>query len=105
MQIGIAGIGKMGAAIAEAALDRGAQVTVIAANAEVPFPPGATVLPVESNADMRTKLERTVRKRASEFPRASHYGLFAHGDTVEVVARIAPSRKVAARSRRVKIRR
>jgi len=61
--------------------------------------------PGESNADMRTKLERTVRKRASEFPRASHYGLFAHGDTVEVVARIAPSRKVAARSRRVKIRR
>jgi hypothetical protein len=61
--------------------------------------------PGESNADMRAKLERTVRKRASEFPRAAHYGLFAHGDTVEVVARIEPSRKVAPRNRRVKIRR
>lgn len=47
--------------------------------------------PGESNADLRTKLEHTVRKRASEFPLAAHYGLFAHADTVEVVARIEPS--------------
>ena len=61
--------------------------------------------PGESNEEMRTKLERIVRKRSSEFPRAAHYGLFAHGDTVEVVARIEPSSKVAPRGRRVKIRR
>jgi phosphopantothenoylcysteine decarboxylase/phosphopantothenate--cysteine ligase len=54
--IGNRSTGKMGAAIAEAALDRGARVTVIAANVEVPFPPGAAVVPVESNADMRAAL-------------------------------------------------
>jgi hypothetical protein len=47
--------------------------------------------PGASNADLRTKLERTLRRRVSEFPHATHYGLFAHGHTVEVVARIEPS--------------
>ena len=56
--IGNRSTGKMGAAIAEAALDRGARVTVIAANIEVPFPPGATVVPVESTADLRAALLR-----------------------------------------------
>ncbi len=56
--IGNRSTGKMGAAVAEAALDRGARVTVIAANVEVPFPPGATVVPVESTADLRAALLR-----------------------------------------------
>ena len=60
--------------------------------------------PGTSNADLQSKLERTVRQRASEFPRARHYGLFAHGDKVEVVARIDPSGHMAERDRRVKIR-
>jgi hypothetical protein len=48
--------------------------------------------PGVSNSDLRDKLTRTVRKRAAEFPRASHYGLFAHGDDVELVLRINPAR-------------
>ena len=47
--------------------------------------------PGVSNADLRAKLEGTVRKRASEFPGAVHYGLFAHDDQVDVVARIEPA--------------
>jgi hypothetical protein len=61
--------------------------------------------PRTSNADLRSRLERTVRQRASEFPRARHYRLFAHGDKVELVARIDPSGHMAQRGRRVKIRR
>ena len=57
--IGNRSSGKMGAAIAEAALDRGARVTVIAANIEVALPPGASVVPVESTADLRAALLRT----------------------------------------------
>jgi hypothetical protein len=36
------------------------------------------------NDDLRRKLERTARKRASEFPRARHYELFAAGGEIEV---------------------
>ena len=43
--IGNRSTGRMGAAIAEAALDRGARVTVIAANVEVDMPPAATARP------------------------------------------------------------
>ena len=56
--IGNRSTGKMGAAIAEAALDRGARVTVIAANVEVPLPAGATIVAVESTADLRAALLR-----------------------------------------------
>ena len=58
--IGNRSTGKMGAAIAEAALDRGARVTLIAANVEVPLPPAAAVIRVESNADMRAALLRSL---------------------------------------------
>ena len=56
--IGNRSTGRMGVAIAEAALDRGARVTVIAANAEVPLPPTADVVRVESTADLRAALLR-----------------------------------------------
>jgi phosphopantothenoylcysteine decarboxylase/phosphopantothenate--cysteine ligase len=56
--IGNRSTGKMGVAIAEAALDRGARVTILAANVEVGLPPGATVIPVVSTADMRAALLR-----------------------------------------------
>ena len=56
--IGNRSTGKMGAAIAEAALDRGADVTVIAANIEVSLPIGAAVIRVESTADLSAALLR-----------------------------------------------
>jgi len=54
--IGNRSTGRMGAAIAAAALERGAQVTVVAANLEVPLPDGAEVVLVESTADLRAAL-------------------------------------------------
>ena len=52
--------GKMGAAIAAAALDRGARVTVVAANVEVDLPADATVIRAESTAELRTALHRLI---------------------------------------------
>lgn len=40
-----------------------------------------------SNDELRAKLVGTVRKRAQEFPRAAHYGLFGEGDRVTAVVR------------------
>jgi hypothetical protein len=40
--------------------------------------------PGESNDRIRRLLQRTLEKRAQEFPRATHVGLFAAGDDVEV---------------------
>ena len=58
--IGNRSSGKMGAAIAQAALDRGATVTVLAAAIEVPLPDGANVVRVESTADLRAALDRAL---------------------------------------------
>jgi phosphopantothenoylcysteine decarboxylase / phosphopantothenate---cysteine ligase len=59
--IGNRSSGKMGVAIAEAALDRGARVTLIAANVEVALPPDAAVVHVESTAELGAALERVLR--------------------------------------------
>jgi phosphopantothenoylcysteine decarboxylase/phosphopantothenate--cysteine ligase len=59
--IGNRSSGRMGAAIATAALDRGARVTVIAANVEVALPPDADVLEVISTADLDAALRATTR--------------------------------------------
>jgi len=56
--IGNRSTGRMGVAIAEAALDRGARVTLVAAAMEVAIPVGATVVRVESTADLRAGLLR-----------------------------------------------
>jgi phosphopantothenoylcysteine decarboxylase/phosphopantothenate--cysteine ligase len=56
--IGNRSTGRMGVAIAQAALDRGARVTVVAANVEVPLPDGATTVRVESTAELRAALHR-----------------------------------------------
>lgn len=45
--------GKMGFAVAEAARDMGAEVTVVAARTSVPAPAGVSVVKVESALDMR----------------------------------------------------
>ena len=56
--IGNRSTGKMGVAIARSALDRGARVTILAANVEVGLPSEATVIPVVSTADLRAALLR-----------------------------------------------
>ena len=59
--IGNRSTGRMGVAIAEAALDRGARVTLIAANVEVPLPARARpIVRVESTADLDAALLRLV---------------------------------------------
>ncbi|MFL5778739.1 MAG: bifunctional phosphopantothenoylcysteine decarboxylase/phosphopantothenate--cysteine ligase CoaBC [Chloroflexota bacterium] len=58
--IGNRSTGRMGIALASAALDRGATVTVIAANVERPIPPGAATVAVGSTAELRSQLLRIV---------------------------------------------
>jgi phosphopantothenoylcysteine decarboxylase/phosphopantothenate--cysteine ligase len=58
--IGNRSTGRMGTAIADAALARGARVTVIAGSVEVGLPVGADVVRVESTADLRAALLRTI---------------------------------------------
>jgi phosphopantothenoylcysteine decarboxylase/phosphopantothenate--cysteine ligase len=59
--IGNRSTGKMGAAIVRAALDRGARVTVIAANVEVPMPAEAAIVKVVSTADLGAALRDTLQ--------------------------------------------
>jgi phosphopantothenoylcysteine decarboxylase / phosphopantothenate---cysteine ligase len=50
--IGNRSSGRMGYALAERAARRGAEVSVVAANVALPAPPGVTVVPVETAADL-----------------------------------------------------
>ncbi len=58
--IGNRSTGKMGVAIAEAALARGARVTIVAGRVEVPLPSAATVVHAESTAQMRDAVQAAV---------------------------------------------
>jgi phosphopantothenoylcysteine decarboxylase / phosphopantothenate---cysteine ligase len=51
--IGNRSTGRMGAAVAQAALDRGARVTIVAGRTEVPLPPDARLVRAETTAAMR----------------------------------------------------
>ncbi len=53
--------GRQGAALARTALARGARVTLVVANMEVQPPAGATVVRVESTAELRVALHRLIR--------------------------------------------
>ena len=59
--IGNRSTGKMGVAVAECARDRGAAVTIVAANIEVPLPAAVTVVRVDSTDELRTALLALVR--------------------------------------------
>ncbi|NQT31954.1 MAG: bifunctional phosphopantothenoylcysteine decarboxylase/phosphopantothenate--cysteine ligase CoaBC [Deltaproteobacteria bacterium] len=59
--IGNPSSGKMGYALAEAARDRGAKVTLITASS-LPQPEGITVVPVETAAQMKQAVDRAVAK-------------------------------------------
>ena len=54
--IGNRSTGRMGVAVAEAALDRGAAVTLIAAAVSIPLPPAATIVRVGSTGELRAAL-------------------------------------------------
>jgi phosphopantothenoylcysteine decarboxylase / phosphopantothenate---cysteine ligase len=60
--IGNRSTGKMGAAIAQAAIARGARVTVVAANVEVALPDGATVIRIETADELLAALRGLVRE-------------------------------------------
>ena len=64
--IGNRSTGRMGAAIAEAALDRGARVTIVAGRVEVPLPDGARVIAAESTAAMRDAVIEAVFDRRAD---------------------------------------
>ena len=55
--IGNRSSGKQGYAIAQAALDRGAQVVIVSANVNLPTPAGAEVICIESAQELGTVLE------------------------------------------------
>ena len=54
--IGNRSSGRMGAAIATAALDRGARVSLIAGSVDVPLPAGAEITRIESTAELEAAL-------------------------------------------------
>jgi phosphopantothenoylcysteine decarboxylase/phosphopantothenate--cysteine ligase len=58
--IGNRSSGKMGVAVATAALERGARVTLLAAAVEVPLPQDATTVRVETTGELRGALLRTL---------------------------------------------
>jgi phosphopantothenoylcysteine decarboxylase/phosphopantothenate--cysteine ligase len=54
--------GKMGYALAEAARDRGAEVTLISANVSLAEPAGVTMVKVGTTAEMKEAVEKAVKK-------------------------------------------
>jgi phosphopantothenoylcysteine decarboxylase/phosphopantothenate--cysteine ligase len=78
--------GRMGMAVAEEALRRGAEVTVIAANVAVPAPAGAHLVEVESAAQLAEAAERA----------------FADADVLVMAAAVADFRPAAPLDDKIK---
>jgi len=89
--IGNRSTGKMGMAVAEAALERGATVTIIAANVEVAPPRAATVIRVDSTADLRSALLRATQRADGS----------AGFDVLVMAAAVADFRPVAPAERKL----
>jgi phosphopantothenoylcysteine decarboxylase/phosphopantothenate--cysteine ligase len=53
--------GKQGLAIAQVAARRGAHVVLVAANVDLPTPPGVTVVPVETTLELKEAVEAAAR--------------------------------------------
>ncbi len=64
--IGNRSTGRMGVAIADAAIARGARVTIVAGRVEVPLPAAATVIHAESTAAMRGAVIASVIEQAAD---------------------------------------
>ena len=58
--------GKMGAALAEAAIERGADVTVIAGKHKAPLPEGAEVINAPTAREMSRAVKKEVKKQLSQ---------------------------------------
>ena len=64
--IGNRSTGRMGVAIADAAIARGARVTIVAGRVEVPLPDAATVIHAESTAAMREAVIASVIEQPAD---------------------------------------
>ena len=84
--IGNRSSGKQGYAVAQAALDRGAEVTILSANVNLPDPVGAQVIRVESTRDLEIELEK----------------LFPSADLLVMVAAVADARPAQVGSEKLK---
>src|SRR4029079_17057294 len=84
--IGNRSTGRMGAALVEAALARGARVTLIAAAVEVPLPEGAEIVRVETAAELRSAL---------------HDAMAADADALVMAAAVADFTPAAPRDRKI----
>jgi len=84
--IGNRSSGKQGYAVAQVALDRGAEVTILSANVNLPDPVGATVIRVESARDLELELERH----------------FQNTDLLVMAAAVADARPAEARTEKLK---
>jgi len=63
--IGNRSSGKMGLALAEAARDRGAEVTLITAPTHLPEPAGILVIPVRTAAEMKNAVTKAVKQASA----------------------------------------
>jgi phosphopantothenoylcysteine decarboxylase/phosphopantothenate--cysteine ligase len=89
--IGNRSSGRMGSAIAEAAVARGASVTIIAGSVEVPLPTGASVIRVDSTADLRAALLKAIQRSDGS----------AGFDALVMAAAVADFRPVAPAERKL----
>ncbi len=91
--IGNRSTGRMGLAVVRAALDRGARVTLLAANLEVALPddPELTVVRTGSTAELETALARVT----------THDGVTAGFDALVMAAAVADFRPTAAAERKL----
>jgi phosphopantothenoylcysteine decarboxylase/phosphopantothenate--cysteine ligase len=81
--IGNRSTGKMGVAIAEAALERGARVTIVAGRVDVLLPAAAQVVHAERTADMRDAVIRAVDDEADALVMAAAVADFRPATTAD----------------------
>jgi phosphopantothenoylcysteine decarboxylase/phosphopantothenate--cysteine ligase len=86
----------MGAALAEAALARGARVTLLAAAIEVPLPEGAEIVRVETARELREALRAALKTEAGADP-----GAEARADALVMAAAVADFTPTSPKDRKI----
>jgi len=94
--IGNRSTGRMGAALAEAALARGARVTFIAAAIEIPLPAGADIVRVESAGELREALRAAMATDAGAGP-----GAGSGADALVMAAAVADFTPTSPKDRKI----